>query len=441
MTGPHDKPHQNPYTDTPAHRAYAEARENGRTGSYGKPSRADMIAAVPDWNDEITWQSHWGDEPMPTQEEVDILFPNEGCACAEIILAPEERFRTIDGQKHSRNLCGPEQTKEVQKWADVAMWSAPAHSDPQKPIVTLSCAPEDPLGVMAMVNGMYTGKVYRTPADVSDAERREAWEAATVSLLSQAPLEWFQVSILFENVTRAFTHQLVRTRLAGYAQESMRFAVKEDAGDAVKLPPSLEGTVPDAEFRAQCEADGVDPDINRSQAQNWRSLWDHTIETIAENYNYLIEDGMPAEHARGLLPTNVLTRVHQHIDLGSLKRMAGNRLCTQAQFEWRAVFIELARAFREYLPKDHPNRWQYELIAASFRPVCYSANKCTMKAKSDRYCAIRERVDANEEAGRKSDDWETPLIAPFDSDGVGIKVLPIFPVEWLLNEKAARVAR
>jgi hypothetical protein len=120
---------------------------------------------------------------------------------------------------------------------------------------------------------------------VTDAERREAWEAATVSKLSETPLEWIQMSILFENVSRAFTHQLVRTRMATYAQESMRFAVKDNVQDAVKLPPSLAGTIPDSDFRAQCTAAGIWAEGNRSREQRWRMRWDRALTAAAQAYD------------------------------------------------------------------------------------------------------------------------------------------------------------
>lgn len=323
-----------------------------------------------------------------------------------------------------------EQTKAVQKWADVAMWSAPKHEDPQTPKVTVTMAPEDPLGIMAMINGMYVGKVYRSPAEVSDDERRQAWDDFAKSRLSEAPAEWFQLSILFENVSRAFTHQLVRTRMATYAQESMRFAVKEDVHDAVKLPPSLAGTKPFHEWVDDCMEAGVPAERqNASQEQWWRNNWDAALDAVAECYQKLVNSGMPAEDARGLLPTNILTRVHDRIDIKTLRNMAGMRLCTQAQFEWRGVFGALVQALREYLPEEHPNRWQYELIAQSFRPVCFAAGRCPMKAKADRHCAIRDQVDQMEERGIPSAIWEAESMPN-----------RIRPEQWLADPTAARVA-
>lgn len=343
-----------------------------------------------------------------------------------------EKFATQQGyDEHDCPIRRQPASKVIQKWADPAMWLAEPHQDPQEPKVTLTWGPEDPLGLMAMINGQYTGKVYRSPSEVTDQERREAWDAAVVSRLSETPMEWFQVSILFENVTRAFTHQLVRTRMATYAQESLRFAVKEDIGDAVKLPPSIASTKGNVTPGAE---DGM-------QDPEWqRNVWDHAVHEIQQAYLHLVEAGMPAEDARGLLPTNTLTRVHMRTDIKTLLNLAGLRLCTQAQFEWRAVFAKLAEAFRKYDGMyantdgyNDSNNWQYRLVAERFRPVCYAANKCTMKSKADRYCAIRERVDAFEKAGIPSDGWH--------SDGwVDANRQPldgIQPVEWLANPRAA----
>lgn len=323
----------------------------------------------------------------------------------------------------------------VARWADVAMWKAPKHDDPQKPKVTVSVCTPDPLGVMAMVNAQYTGRNLTSPSQVTDDERREAWEAATMSQLSETPLEWIQLSINFENVSRAFTHQLVRTRMATYAQESQRFAVKEDAGDSVKLPPSIAHTLSTTEFVAKCFDEGVDPDINTDPAQGWRLEWDAIVNATSKSYSTLVESGMPAEDARGILPTNVLTRIHVRIDMKTLLKMAGSRLCTQAQFEWRAVFAELARAIRVYgeSNKDRYHKWQYDLMAGAFRPVCYAEGHCPMKAKSDRYCSIRGQVDAFEAAGVPSKYWE-------DTGTNLYGVQAIHPAQWLADPTAARVA-
>jgi flavin-dependent thymidylate synthase len=343
---------------------------------------------------------------------------------------PKAQFTEFPERKEARDIVDP--GARVEKWADVAMWAAPPHTDPQRPKVTVSMCTPDPLGVMAMVNAQYTGRNLTSPGQVTDAERREAWEAATVSKLSETPLEWIQWSINFENVSRGFTHQLVRTRLATYAQESQRFGVKDNIGDAVKLPPSLAGTLPWHEFEREMVAEGVDPGINASKEQMWRRQWDDVLDAIAITYGSLVDSGMPAEDARGLLPTNMLTRVHMRVDMKTLLNLAGMRLCTQAQFEWRAVFAELAKAIRTYGARYDTARWQYELIADSFRPVCYAVGHCPMQAKSDRHCSIRDRVEFLAGERIPSTQWENP-----EATGPANVIQPVM---WLADPTAARVA-
>jgi hypothetical protein len=131
----------------------------------------------------------------------------------------------------------------------------------------------------------------------------------------------------------------------------------------------------------------------------------------------------------------MLTRAHMRVDMKTLLNLAGMRLCTQAQFEWRAVFAELAQAIRKYGASQSPaQRWQFELIADSFRPVCFAANRCPMKAKSDRFCSIQAQVDDFEAAGVKSDKWEDERVGP------GAHIPPIRPQQWLTDPTAARKA-
>src|SRR6516225_5662665 len=106
-----------------------------------------------------------------------------------------------------------------------------------------------------------------------------------------------------------------------------------------------------------------------SKEQNWRSIWDDHVKIIEVTYNSLVNSGMPAEDARGLLPTNLLTRINYNTSLRGLLEHAGLRLCTQAQFEWRLVWTRMMEAIRDYgvgqqyatdesLGPVHSSEWQ-----------------------------------------------------------------------------------
>lgn len=369
--------------------------------------------------------------------------------------------------------------KSVVKWADEAMFTAEPSDASKGPRVFLLQGPADPLGAVAACAKMYSGEVVRDLAHVSDVDRNHFLEEMKKTKLKM-PLEAVTFHFLIDNVTRGFTHQLVRQRTAAYAQESTRFAVIEDEFDKrVALPPSLAGTTGEA-FKIREEIvnrDGflekyaVHDDASRhvtpgwqewesrfdrlSKAEQIRFRWDLSVQMMQRRYQGMIEDGMPAEDARGLLPTNITTRVHYITNLRGLLDHAGNRLCTQAQFEWRLVFAELAKALRSYAV-DNPvyyrheeqmpagiigtsvtengSAWQYRAIADLLKPVCYQLGSCQFKADFDRKCSIRERVDQNAAIGRNSNEWDQ---ATSGGKGEGL-IKAISSVEWLADPEAAR---
>lgn len=312
-------------------------------------------------------------------------------------------------------------SNEVQRYADAAMFrSEPMPKGQSGPTVTLLNATPDPLGSLAALCKMYTGTVVRSLADITDEERRFYFKDVFKSEL-QGPVEVAQFHFLVENVTRGLTHQMVRQRQAFFAQESLRFAVPEEdwaISGRVPYPPSVAGDY----LREATWRDGVD--------------------AAQVSYDHLINMGVPAEDARGILPHSITTRLHWVVDLRGLLHVAGLRLCTQAQFEWRLVMASAVKALREYRigPVTGPatfvaqDGWQFNLIADALKPVCYQTGTCGFQASADRSCTIRERVLLNAAASRPSVEWEAPGNLP----GSHQTIEPIHPYEWAADPTAAR---
>jgi flavin-dependent thymidylate synthase len=335
-------------------------------------------------------------------------------------------------------MSNEEKSTEVARFADVAMYEAEPIDAAAGPQVHLLWMTPDPLGAVAAACKMYKGEVVRDLSTVTDDERLHYWAEMQKTKL-KAPLEFVKFHFLFEGVTRAFTHQMVRQRTAVYAQESLRFAVK--SGDSQELPVGLPPSIN--------EHDGPG-DLRPCSAACRRCNWEEAVAAAERGYEKLIESGVPAEDARGLLPHAVLTRLHYSTDLRALIDHAGNRLCTQAQFEWRVVFAKIAQAIRDthvhsgfrenYAYCDGQTKvWMSAPIADSFAPVCYQTGKCEFKANFDRACSIRERVDAYEARGVPSSEWSKGYTPRDDDDRPGVG--PIFPAEWLLDPSAARKPR
>jgi thymidylate synthase (FAD) len=132
------------------------------------------------------------------------------------------------------------------------------------------------------------------------------------------PSSWEFSDYIFsiEGVTRAFTHQFVRTRTGSYAQQSMRVTDMEGFdyhyGESVLEYPHGERIVSDI------------------------------IDRIASAYQKLINSGVRIEDARGILPTNIKTNIVAKFNLRTLAEMCRSRTGGRTQGEYRDVMQLMA---------------------------------------------------------------------------------------------------
>jgi flavin-dependent thymidylate synthase len=129
-------------------------------------------------------------------------------------------------------------------------------------------------------------------------------------------------------VTRAYTHQQVRTRTASYAQQAQR---------VVDLSTGFETMVPDTV-------------INADNGKMWVELMEH-IRQVYDAYN---KKGVPAQDCRGVLPTNVLTNIAIKMNLRTLADLVGKRDNPRAQGEYENVVHGMVERAMEVHPWVHP---------------------------------------------------------------------------------------
>lgn len=127
------------------------------------------------------------------------------------------------------------------------------------------------------------------------------------------PSSWEFVDYIFliEGVSRAYTHQQVRTRAASYAQQSMRVL---DMG----------------------EFDYVYTEANKSDAMASLVI-NNVLREIKAAYRLLIELGQAPEDARGILPTNISTNIVCKFNLRTLSELARSRTGGRTQGEYQNV--------------------------------------------------------------------------------------------------------
>jgi flavin-dependent thymidylate synthase len=140
------------------------------------------------------------------------------------------------------------------------------------------------------------------------------------------PSSWEFVDYVFlvEGVSRAYTHQQVRTRNASYAQQTMRVL---DMGEFDYV---------------MTEGNKADPAV--------RDVIGKCNRYIASTYKTLRALGQAPEDARGILPTNISTNIIVKFNLRTFAELCRSRTGGRTQGEYQAV----VNAMADEVLKVHP---------------------------------------------------------------------------------------
>ena len=139
-------------------------------------------------------------------------------------------------------------------------------------------------------------------------------------------LEFCDFTFHIEGVSRALTHQLVRHRLASYAQRSQRYCIEDDFGYVI--PHSIKDN------------------------PNALNMYKNIMESLAEGYHALSSNlGIPAEDARMILPNACETVIEVKMNFRTLIHFMNERLCTRAQWEIRQLAMRMKKAIVEQYPE------------------------------------------------------------------------------------------
>jgi len=178
-----------------------------------------------------------------------------------------------------------------------------------------------------------------------------------ISLGHESPLEHITFTFAIEGVSRVLSHQLVRHRIASYSQKSQRYVNEDDF--TYIIPPSI-AAVPEALARYQ-----------------------ECMQALQKAYHE-IQELVPREDARYLLPNACETKLVCTFNARSLFNFFRLRCCNRAQWEIR----ELALKMREQVRKVAP------LIFSYAGPACETEGVCREGSRS---CGRAPVVRAREE--------------------------------------------
>jgi thymidylate synthase (FAD) len=146
-----------------------------------------------------------------------------------------------------------------------------------------------------------------------------------LSLGHLSVLEHASFSFGVEGISRACSHQLVRHRLASYSQQSQRYVSEKERFSAV-VPPSI----------------AADSELHRR--------YEGLLDDIHHLYGDLLAAGIPAEDARFVLPNAAQTKLVVTMNARELRHFFNLRCCRRAQWEIRALAVQMLRLARRAAP-------------------------------------------------------------------------------------------
>jgi len=192
-----------------------------------------------------------------------------------------------------------------------------------------------------------------------------------------SPFEHASYTFLLEGVSRALTHQLVRHRIASYSQRSQRYVAAEPF--TYVTPPSLSGKI------VRTDSGPVDAEVfYRAFMESARGVYMKLREALGGSGESANED------ARYVLPNAAETKIMVTMNARELFHFFGQRICTRAQWEIRAVAEEMLRLAKEATP----------VIFRGAGPKCVTLGRCPEgKMSCGRFEDMREKYGA--EGGKR----------------------------------------
>ncbi len=200
-------------------------------------------------------------------------------------------------------------------------------------VVLLAHTPHPEQAVAAAAKLCYSASDVDAVMERVEASDQRPFLEKLVDMGHLSPIEHASFTFAIEGISRACSHQLVRHRLASYSQQSQRYVGMED-GFGYIVPPSI----------------GADPVL--------KERFEFFMEGIQEFYNELVQamkaqgiEGESAyEDARFVLPNAAETKIIMTMNARELLHFFAQRCCRRAQWEIRAMAVEMLKLARKAAP-------------------------------------------------------------------------------------------
>ena len=155
-------------------------------------------------------------------------------------------------------------------------------------------------------------------------QKVESFLKKIIEIGHESILEHVSFTFGIEGISRACSHQLVRHRIASYSQQSQRY-VNFDKIEYV-IPETIKS--------------------NRKIFKKFKNF----MSEISNFYREMLEENIPAEDARFILPNACATKIIVTMNLRELKHFFRLRCCNRAQWEIRELAINMLKLLKKKIP-------------------------------------------------------------------------------------------
>ncbi len=151
----------------------------------------------------------------------------------------------------------------------------------------------------------------------------------------ESVLEHSCMTVEFNNVSRGFTHELVRHRLASFTQESTRYV--DESNFLVVIPPNKNANEKLVEL--------ILPNGMKTKVsfQEWMNLNEQMYQGLRKS-NWLPQD------ARQVLPIGIKSQIVMTTNFREWRHIFKLRTTSAAHWEIRRVIIELLKDIKQRIP-------------------------------------------------------------------------------------------
>lgn len=175
--------------------------------------------------------------------------------------------------------------------------------------------------------------------------RQEAKKRALIEQLIRrghwGPFEHPQITLAIANVSRACMAQVTRHRHASFDVQSQRY-VDFSEKDAI-IPQSL---LEDEHF----SRDEGKVDVDHEKRMRMIDTYEDVTNYAFEQYQEFVDDGIPKEDARFMLPTGTPVNMTVSMNARAIMHVLNIRSKGNAQWEVRRLSELVEREFREWMP-------------------------------------------------------------------------------------------